>query len=64
MTTLMIFIKLCTVAAHFRLSLALSVPRNFITRTIKYMVVPGIVTYLLNRKNYNMAIENAEELKN
>jgi hypothetical protein len=64
MLSSMLVIKLFTILAHLRLSLALSAPRNLITRTIKYIVVPGIVTFAFERKQYRKIISNATELKN
>jgi hypothetical protein len=44
---------------HLSLVLALTAPRNLLSRVGKYGVVPAFITYLLERKEYYRIIDKA-----
>ncbi len=52
MSLLVFLIRGCTMLAHYRRSLALSSPRNWLTFSLKYVVIPGAITYWLERGRY------------
>ena len=63
MSMMMIFIKACTNLAHYRRSLSLSAPKNFMSAFLKYTIVPGIITFYLEYDRYRSLVSNAEDLK-
>lgn len=42
----MLLIKVGTIITHYKRSLALSAPKNVMTATIKYIALPGAITYM------------------
>ena len=55
---MILFIKVSTIVTHYKRSLALSAPRNIINALVKYLILPGTVTYLLERKRYGNLMGN------
>jgi hypothetical protein len=52
------FIKVSTIVTHYKRSLALSAPRNIINALVKYLILPGTFTYLLESKRYGNLMAN------
>lgn len=52
MTMTVLIIKVSTIITHYRRSLALSAPRNLTTGLIKYLLIPGVVTFMLEKNRY------------
>lgn len=62
-TMTILIIKVSTIITHYKRSLALSAPRNFVTGMVKYIFVPGIVTFMLERNRYHNMMSDVEDLK-
>jgi len=58
MSLMIFFIKVSTIVTHYKRSLALSAPRNIINALVKYLILPGTFTYLLESKRYGNLMAN------
>lgn len=63
MSLLVFVIRGGTMLAHYRRSLALSSPRNGFTFSMKYLVVPGSITYWLERGRYEAMMADTGDLR-
>lgn len=65
MTFLMIMVKVSTIIAHYKRSLALSNPKNIPNAILKYLLFPGLITYYLEKDRYREVMDRySEQLKN
>jgi hypothetical protein len=58
MGTMWIIIKISTIMAHHQRTLALTAPKNMVSAVLKYVVVPGFVTFLLERDRYKVMMSD------
>lgn len=63
MTIMIVMIKIVTNLTHYSRSLALSAPKNLGSAFIKYLLIPGLGNYYLERDRYAYVMSHIDELK-
>lgn len=63
MTIMIVMIKIITNLTHYSRSLALSAPKNLGSAFIKYLLIPGLGNYYLERDRYTQMMSRTDELK-